>query len=846
MNVRELVTKFVFQGDTAKVKAFDQAVENAKQAAQKADAAVVAMGKAVEKASRATNEGARAVTSGVERMRRQVVGDTQAIAAGYDQAAKAARDFEKATRGVDGRLRGADGKFLPSGGAGGHGKGAGLPAIMGGLGHHMGKLVAGYVGFQAAEAGLEHYGEFEQNIQKAAAAMAAGSSDMNKLRTAIQEMRDKALEFSQQLGFNPRQVSEVMMEIGSKGFEHEDVNAMTPTALMLARGGMADPKVATDLLTSAIEGFYGRDKGAKKHAEVGDLLLAAHDAGGISLPSLLEEVKYAAPAAGALGQDMKSTMTLAAILGRYGLQGSMAGNGLKAMIVKLAAPATMNAKKLEHMGLEGVFEAGKPGKNGKPGKGHMGGRSVLDALGVTTTDAKHNLLPMIDIMKQVILKTAHMGTAQRAAVFKGLFGLEDIPQGMAIARAMAEDGGAAFLDVVRRMDNANGAMERMNKVMNEGLAPAWQRLKAKGEVLADLLLEKVSPSLVGLLDAASAGVDSAIALVKWLDDVTDHGRKVEPVMTAAKYALAAVFTYLTGGVVLAGIENIKKLTTALKELRLATIGVQLAWGALAIAVVLAVQDIYGYTQGDNSIFGGFIDTANGAIQRFMAQWPRLSAAIASFTNIGGTLFAGYMDIVGGFTRKSVDLLVTMFLHPAEALNAFKALVAEVWRGIADTISNTLAAINAEVKRRFGVDLKAVVDGIPGMVESAFQDTFNRAAKWIDSIIEKMKKIPGVKLLTGDGGPRPPAPAGGETREKAMPDMTGGVVPVLTSMVNPAPAPWSAPTLPPPGLAGGGGVNITTTVHVSGRSDGHETGHIVASHVNRAAASAARQMPRQKR
>src|ERR1035437_8506856 len=268
-NVRELLVTFGFKTDTTSVSKFNKAVEGAKALATTAAAVIKKIGVAAIAAGREAADGGSKTDAAVSKVSKSYEGlaktanaSTTAMAAGFDQAIRKANELGY-TLDKNGRMRDSGGKYVKGGfnsvfsgggsppatehetptkspggkhGGGGsppatehetptkspggkHGGGGGLMGLMGGLGHHMAMLGAGYVGFQAAEGAVEHFAEFQQNMQKAGAAMFASAEQIKSMTAAT-------LQTSATLGFSARQASEGMIELGSAGFESDAARKM--------------------------------------------------------------------------------------------------------------------------------------------------------------------------------------------------------------------------------------------------------------------------------------------------------------------------------------------------------------------------------------------------------------------------------------------------------------------------------------------------------------------------------------------------------------------------------------------------------------------------------------------
>jgi hypothetical protein len=380
MIVRELLTKFGFSADLSQVEKFKVTVDQAKAAADKMAAGVgeaakktdSAFGKmlvgaktfvdGLNKSIAASQQGATKTGTTFQRSAEQIVAAAKAIkttlgeiphelAAIDQQALIFGHEFDAARAKVE-ALAASMRKLTMSGMAASHPELQALTAqyqaaiagvrtphgsggMFGGIGHHMMMLGAGYMGFQAAEHGVEHFAEFQQELQKAGATMRATAEEIEGLRRA-------ALDLSASSGFTPRQLAESLKEIAGHGFKADEAKKLMPVAAEMARAGMTDMKTSVDLLASTTRAFYGED--VSKARSVGDAIMQTHDVGAITPHEIQESLKYVAPVAKTMGQTLEDTLTGLAVMGRGNLKGTTAGNALKDIYLHLAAPAIMNAR----------------------------------------------------------------------------------------------------------------------------------------------------------------------------------------------------------------------------------------------------------------------------------------------------------------------------------------------------------------------------------------------------------------------------------------------------------------------------------------------------------------------
>jgi TP901 family phage tail tape measure protein len=627
----------------------------------------------------------------------------------------------------------------------------------------------------------------------------------------IARLKDQILRNAGDLGQAPRKLAEVDMELAGQGFHEHQVETMMPVAAKLARAGLTDSKVSAEILGSTNRSFYGED--VSQSGKVGDIIARVHDLGGIQIPQLLETFKYAGPAYHALGQSLEDLGAITAILGRAGIKGSMAGTGTRTMLLRLAAPMVAGRKKLEHIGLGEELKKGQSS-------------TVVKELGLHVEDDKGNMLPMVTIMKELVAKTKGMGNVRRAAIFKDMFGLETVTEALALANAAGE----RFDEVSHDVHNANGTLDRMYKIMSKGLIPAWDRFTAKLEVFASLVLERASPGLEGLLDGVGWLLDRGRDFILWLDEATDHGKRLHWAVVALKLAVVALLPFLVAAEIAAlpgqlaaiGAVITGTVIPAIVSATRAVIGFIIANAPIAAVVAvfallaLVFEDIYTWATGGESALGGLWD---------------------SIAEEGGTVLYGLWK----FFAQDLPAVFTGFI------NGVGPAMSGMWNGIGQLCQMAWEGIKSATGQ--------AMDAVKAAFSGAFENVYNTVVGWIDKAIAKVHEVADAarRIIPGqgdDGGGTSPGGFGaGPLRSPGLPSWVLGAAgtPALAGVT---------PSADAAARAGGGGpvvpVSAHTEVHVNvGRdSSPSQTGHVVADHVEhavrKAVHGAARVLPKQKR
>ncbi len=635
--LRELLVKLGFNVDEATVEKAENAINGVKQTAKSLDEGLALVGEAAARAAEKVQAAWREVPGELDAIDEQA----KLLGKGFSAAEEKARLLgatirQLASEGIRAndplmqQMGAMRQKFAAQAEREGEG---GMLGRIGGSIKETALAVGGPIAAMfAAEQGAEHFAEFQQTMQKTGAAMRASQAD-------IQDMQDKALSWVGVLGRSPREIGEAMQELASQGFQKAQVEAMTQTAVKLARAGMTDISTSTGIIGATSRMFYGENVNAQTAGHVGDVIAMVHDLGGIQVAQLAESMKYAAPAFAAMGQSVESLGAMTAALGRAGIQGSMAGASLRTMMLKLAAPMSVFKTRLEAAGLGGLAAHASKGEN------------MLEVLGISQHDLlgeNGQMKALPDILEMIVHSKGFAGSnkLQQAGILKQLFGIENSATANALLSQIQSGG---FAHISSQVDHANGRLQQMYDIMNRGLIPAWQRLLGHLEVLADYLMGALSPALVGLMNGLSAVMGAIESVVGWFKKTRWAATALKLAFVAlAPGALIIALTALAALMVGVVIPAVVSFTVAAWSAAAGVIAATwpiLAVGAAIAAVVLVVQDLL----SKNSVLRKLLGEA---WQWLATEAHKLGAAV------GG--------VVGNIIKWFESL-------PGRAIGAFKAL-----------------------------------------------------------------------------------------------------------------------------------------------------------------------------
>lgn len=259
-------------------------------------------------------------------------------------------------------------------------------------------------------------------------------------------LRAQARELGANTQFTANDAAQGQGFLAMAGFSPEAIQAAMPAMLDVAKAGAMDLASTADVASNILTGF---NLEASEMARVGDVLTAAFTRSNTSLEMLGDTMKYAAPNAAAYGQDIETMAAAAGKLGDAGIQGSMAGTAMRAILSRLAAPPKMAADAIAELGLQ-------------------------------VADAEGNMRPLPDLLKEIHDRTANMGDTQRGGLLKAIAGEE---AGSALTVLTQQAGSGALQDLIAQLRTAQGEAATTAKVMADNLGGDMESLKS---VWADL------------------------------------------------------------------------------------------------------------------------------------------------------------------------------------------------------------------------------------------------------------------------------------------------------------------------------------------------------------------------
>lgn len=321
-----------------------------------------------------------------------------------------------------------------------------------------------YTGSRLLAPGLD----FDASMSKVQA-LTRLSGDSDELKA----LREQARQLGASTQFTAGNAADAQGFLAMAGFNPNAIRAAMPGMLALAKAGDSELADTADIASNILTGFNLQ---AGDMGRVGDVLVGAFTRSNTNLQMLGETMKYVAPVAAGVGQDIETMAAMAGKLGDAGIQGSMGGTALRAIISRLAKPPKMAA-------------------------------DALEQLGIKAADAQGNLRDMPSILTELYDKTKALGSAEQAGYFKSIAGEEAFS---ALQVLVKQAGSGALQEFIGTLRETKGEAEEVARVMGDNLRGD---LKALGSAWEDLGIQ-ISDQQNGPLRGITQGITKVIGSVK--------------------------------------------------------------------------------------------------------------------------------------------------------------------------------------------------------------------------------------------------------------------------------------------------------------------------------------------
>ncbi|WP_108482256.1 phage tail tape measure protein [Oceaniglobus ichthyenteri] len=357
-------------------------------------------------------------------------------------------------------------------------------------------VAAGFASIAGVSAAIRGISQFETGMSQLGAVSRATASELKDMRTV-------AMDLGSSTEYSATQAASGLNFLAMAGFNAAESMAAIPDVLNLATAAQLDLGQAADISSNIMSAFA---ISAENAGAVADVLAAASSRANTDVGQLGEAMKFVGPVASALGIEMNDAAAAIGVLSDAGIQGGMAGTGLRRVLSSLANTTPQAAAVIRDLGLE------------------------LDALNPATTS-------IVEIVEQ--LSDAGIDAAQALTIF-GDRG------GPAILALTSQVGG--LRELTGELSNVEGEATRMADTMRDNLGGDINSLKS---ALEGLILAMGEAGLTAVLRAAIQGltdvtriisqtVQAIGSLIDYVGRLSLFARATDQIRTSSEAAAGAI------------------------------------------------------------------------------------------------------------------------------------------------------------------------------------------------------------------------------------------------------------------------------------------------------------------
>lgn len=469
-------------------------------------------------------------------------------------------------------------------------------------------------------------------------------------------MSEQALHLGAVTSFSAGEAAQGMLELAKAGLSVEQTQAAIAGTMDLAAAGNLALAQAAEITANSLNA-YGL--AAENAGMVADVLAAAANSSSVDVTDMADAMKMAGTVAAQNRISFQDTATALAILGNNALKGSDAGTSLKTMLMRLTAPTDEAA-------------------------------GVLTNFGVQVYDANGNVLPFVDILRNLNEAFDGVDDATRNAAMSTLFGADAIR-----AANILIDNADESWDAMSASVNASGAASEVANARMKGLGGAIEYFKGS---IDSLLIGSALPFMETLAGMVRGAADFLSGISELPPEMQQFGAVLLVVVAAAGPLLLMLGTMATA---LAGLLTPVGLVIA----GVTILGV--AWATNFGGIQTATMDAFAAMQ---PMFTALVDWFGaqipGALATGQAAWLALSEGVGAawgalmellepaFERIRAA-FAGMPEQMGPLQVAFDGLLAAVggaltALQPA--LTAFGQVIAVVFGVLAVVAVNNFGAV----------------------------------------------------------------------------------------------------------------------------------------------------------
>lgn len=222
---------------------------------------------------------------------------------------------------------------------------------------------AGMVGTVAIGRGLSSIVkssvEYEHTMDLAHSILKSHDHDLSTFQSRFESMSKHMRQIGVETQFTATQIAGATKFLAMAGLNVAQIDAAMKPVANLAVIGDSDLGLMADLVTNIVTGYGIKNKDI---AAASDIMAAVSTGANTTVTEMAEAFKYAAGQLSVAGISFNEASAAIGILGNAGMKATVAGTGLRAMMMRMVNPTRKAQKTLDALGISFT----KLDKNGKP------------------------------------------------------------------------------------------------------------------------------------------------------------------------------------------------------------------------------------------------------------------------------------------------------------------------------------------------------------------------------------------------------------------------------------------------------------------------------------------------
>lgn len=522
--------------------------------------------------------------------------------------------------------------------------------------------------------------EFDQSMSQVQAL-----ARLDKNGPEMKALRAQARKLGAETQFTAMDAAAGQGFLAMAGFDPKAIQAAMPGMLDIAKAGGMELAQTADIASNILTGFK---IDPSQMGRVGDVLVGTFTRSNVDLTMLGETMKYAAPIAANLGQDIETIAAMAGKLGDAGIQGGMAGTAMRSILNRMSAPPKAAA-------------------------------DAMKKLGLRTADSMGNLRPMPELLTEIYEKTKNMGNTKRADLLKAIAGEEAVS---ALQILVGQAGEGALQAFIETLKNTQGEASATAKTMADNMAgdidamkSAWQDLgigiqEQQDGVLRDLV-QRVTGIIRSVSDWANENpelVSTLVRVVAVVAALIAAGGALTLTMASVLAPLAILRYSLTvlgikGGGAIGVLWNLgKRVIPFIGKAFMALARLMLAnpIGLIITGIAAAGYLIYRYWEPISAFFSNLWarikEAFNGGIagiSTLLINWSPMGLIYAAFAKVMS--YFG-IELPATFTQFGMGLLNSFSAGLQQAWQSVSSFFQQIWGSIQSLFAQGLEAIGTAI------------------------------------------------------------------------------------------------------------------------------------------------------